>query len=184
MLPTTANLAVQMSPTHDEVTGGWLATVAGMLRNDALDSTITSSPVSGTEATIASAPGARAVARSQPDYPQLERVPPDHYVLGDLLARGGMGRVTRARDRRLGREVAIKSIVRDSAELAARLEREARITARLHHPAIVNVHEAGVWPDGTPFYAMELVAGRSLGDALAGTRTLADRLALLPHGVS
>ena len=40
-----------------------------------------------------------------------------------------------------------------------RFEREARITARLEHPGIVGVHEAGRWPDGEPFYAMRLVRG-------------------------
>ena len=123
-------------------------------------------------------------APKRPDYASLELISPDHYVLDELLARGGMGRVTRARDRRLGRDVAIKSLVRHSPELAMRLEREARITARLHHPAIVNVHEAGVWPGGEPFYAMELVIGRPFGEAIAKTLTLSDRLALLPHVIA
>ncbi|HEY0252091.1 MAG TPA: serine/threonine-protein kinase, partial [Kofleriaceae bacterium] len=81
-------------------------------------------------------------------------------------------------DRRLGREVAIKELLVDSDELARRFEREARITARLQHPSIVSVHEAGRWPNGKPFYAMKLVSGRSLWDALHRTP---QPLSLLPN---
>ncbi len=71
-----------------------------------------------------------------------------------------MGRVIRAQHRRLGREVAIKELLDDHFE--ARFEREARLTARLQHPAIVSVHEARRWPSGVPFYAMKYVAGKPL----------------------
>ena len=69
-------------------------------------------------------------------------------------------------------------------ELAARFEREARITARLQHPAIVQIHEAGTWPNGEPFYAMKLVEGRSLDDAITRTKTLEERLALVANVVT
>src|SRR5262249_26943413 len=61
-----------------------------------------------------------------------------------------------------------------------RFVREALITARLQHPSIVPVYEAGRWPDRAPFYAMKLVAGRPMSDVLARAATLDDRLALLP----
>jgi eukaryotic-like serine/threonine-protein kinase len=77
--------------------------------------------------------------------------------------------------------VAIKELIQETPERAARFEREALITARLQHPAIANLHEAGRWPSGQPFYAMKLVAGRSLGQAAAELRPLAERLALLPN---
>ena len=104
--------------------------------------------------------------------------------LGD--SRGGMGRAFRAWDRRLGREVVIKQIrgVDDPAlraALRARFEREARVTARLHHPGIVGVLELGAWPDGEPFYTMPLVGGVPLDLAIAEAATLAARLALLPR---
>jgi tetratricopeptide (TPR) repeat protein len=116
------------------------------------------------------------------DEPRLVAV--DHYVLGEVIAEGGMGRIRRARDRRLGRDVAIKEVRDPSSELAARLEREARLTARLHHPSIVTVHEAGLGPSGEPFFAMEIVSGRPLDQAIADAPTLAARLALLPHAIA
>src|SRR5262249_46023766 len=80
------------------------------------------------------------------DDKSLGVVDPAHYVITREIARGGMGRVLGARDRRLGREVAIKEVLANDGALARRFEREARITARLQHPSIVSVHEAGSWP--------------------------------------
>ncbi|HTM22103.1 MAG TPA: WD40 repeat domain-containing serine/threonine-protein kinase [Kofleriaceae bacterium] len=115
------------------------------------------------------------------DYGQLAPVDPEHYAIGRDIATGGMGRIRAARDRRLGREVALKELLVDSWELRRRFEREARITARLQHPSIVNIHEAGVWPDGKPFFAMKLVAGRPLDQIIAGATGIDERLALLPN---
>jgi eukaryotic-like serine/threonine-protein kinase len=115
------------------------------------------------------------------DHPDLGEVDPEHYVHGYEVARGGMGRIVAARDRRLGRVVAIKELVHYTPERAARFEREARITARLQHPAIVNLHEAGRWPSGEPFFAMKLVSGRPLSEIVAQRPPLGDRLALLSY---
>ena len=112
------------------------------------------------------------------DLSTLVTVDPEHYLIGPELARGGMGRIHAARDRRLGRDVVIKELLVESEELAKRFEREARITARLQHPSIVSVHEAGRWPNGKPFYAMKLVTGRSLWDAIKQTE---QRISLLPN---
>jgi serine/threonine protein kinase len=113
-------------------------------------------------------------------YSELAHVDPATYQLGAEVARGGMGRIRTAFDRRLGRDVAIKELLVQHPELVRWFEREARITAQLQHPSIVSVHEAGRWPDGMPFYAMRWVAGRSLADAIRDCETLADRLTLLP----
>ncbi len=110
---------------------------------------------------------------------ELPTVDPIVYSKFTELAEGGMGRVLRAFDRRLGREVAIKEV--SDPGLQQRFEREVRITAKLQHPAIVPIYEAGRFPDGSAFYAMRLVPGRTLQDALAATTTLEGRLALLPH---
>jgi WD40 repeat protein len=118
------------------------------------------------------------------DYPQLSTVDRQHYVIAGEIAKGGMGRVLEARDLRLGRAVAIKELLPKNRDAARRFEREARITARLQHPAIIHVYEAGVWPGGEPFYAMPKVAGRSLDKVVAERTTLAERLSLLPNVIA
>jgi serine/threonine protein kinase/predicted negative regulator of RcsB-dependent stress response len=115
------------------------------------------------------------------DLPTFPRADPDHYLVGEEFARGGMGRIRLARDLRLGRQVALKEMLIDGPDAIVRFEREARITARLQHPSIVNVHEAGVWPSGERFYTMTRLEGRSLRDVIAATSTFEARLALLPH---
>ncbi len=128
--------------------------------------------------------GSLTSTRPQPaisDHPALVAVDPEHYVLTEEIARGGMGRVLRARDRRLGRQIAIKENLVNTGDHARRFEREVRITARLQHPSIVHIHEAGVWPTGEPFFAMELVAGRSLDEVISRSATLDQRLALIPN---
>ena len=110
---------------------------------------------------------------------------PDRYELIGEHARGGLGRVVRAVDKRLGRTVAVKELLRhnDTAD-EARFIREALITARLEHPGIVPVHEAGRWPNGEPYYVMKLVEGRTLKELIAEHAALRDRLALLPHVIA
>ncbi|MFT3694538.1 MAG: WD40 repeat domain-containing serine/threonine protein kinase [Kofleriaceae bacterium] len=128
-----------------------------------------------------SAGPARVVVRKggpKADYAQLIEVNPDHYSFEDELARGGMGRIVKAHDRRLGRGVAIKELLPGNDD--SRFEREAKITAKLAHPAIVPVLEAGRWPTGEAFFAMKLVAGESLDKRIASCKTLAQRLALVP----
>jgi serine/threonine protein kinase/tetratricopeptide (TPR) repeat protein len=112
----------------------------------------------------------------------LVEVSPGHYEIKGEFARGGMGRILLAQDRRLGRTVAIKEIRADAGPDAPdRFVREALVTARLQHPAIVPVYEAGRWKGGRPFYAMKLVEGRSLEELLEEAENLSARLALLPH---
>jgi serine/threonine-protein kinase len=90
----------------------------------------------------------------------------------ELLARigaGGMGEVWRARDPRLGRDVAVKVLppeVSDDPERLRRFEKEARSASLLTHPNIVTVHDVGKTGD-VPWIAMELVEGSSLRDLLA-----------------
>ncbi len=96
-------------------------------------------------------------------------------------ARGGLGRVLAKRDRKLDRTVAIKELLTRSPRAEARFAREASITARLEHPGVVPIYEGGTWPDGTPFYAMKLIAGDSLSDRIKATERFDDRLSLIPH---
>ncbi len=106
------------------------------------------------------------------------------YATSEELGRGGMGRVVVAADRHLDREVAMKLLLEGGASEHAsvgavtRFVREARVTGSLEHPGIVPVHELGRRADGTLYYTMKRIRGRSLADVLGERRTLAERLEL------
>ncbi len=91
-----------------------------------------------------------------------------HYEILSPLGKGGMGEVWRAKDTKLGREVAIKTLPEEFAQDAdrlARFEREAKLLASLNHPNIAAIH--GFEEDnGTHFLVMELVEGDTLADRL------------------
>jgi serine/threonine-protein kinase len=100
---------------------------------------------------------------------------PDRYELIGLVARGGMGSVWAARDRKLDREVAVKLLAERFArdEVAVRrFKREARAAARLSgHPNVVTIYDVGQRPPtdeapfGRPFIVMEFLAGGTVADA-------------------
>ncbi|GAA1923126.1 hypothetical protein GCM10009837_55460 [Streptomyces durmitorensis] len=111
----------------------------------------------------------------------------DRYELLAPIGSGGMGQVWRARDRSLGREVAVKLLTAtgsagtagsagstgstggdDQDQLLARFRQEARAAASLDSPYIVAVHDHGT-DDGTPYLVMALVQGRSLDQVLRGS---------------
>jgi len=90
------------------------------------------------------------------------------YEILSLLGAGGMGEVYRARDPRLGRDVAIKVLPADRMADEGRRRRfiqEARAASALNHPNIVTVHEVDS-VDGVDFIVMEYLAGQTLGDAI------------------
>ncbi len=99
------------------------------------------------------------------------------YEVVALLGTGGMGEVYRARDPRLGREVAIKVLpeaTRASAERADRFEREARLLASINHPNIATIHGLEDL-EGSSAIVMELVDGPSLAELIArGPLSLAE----------
>jgi serine/threonine protein kinase/Tol biopolymer transport system component len=100
----------------------------------------------------------------------LENKKLGHYEILELLGRGGMGEVYRARDTRLGREVAIKVLpesIAQNEEVQARFEREARTISSLNHPNICVLHDVGQDGD-TRFLVMELVEGVTLEEKLRG----------------
>ncbi|MDQ3336827.1 MAG: serine/threonine protein kinase [Myxococcota bacterium] len=108
-------------------------------------------------------------------------IPPGaRYESGAEIGRGGMGRVVEATDTLLDRRVAVKEALTTDAELLRRFARETKITARLEHPSIVPVYDAGV-VDGSPFYVMRRVTGRPLSELIRAAPTLEERLALVPH---
>jgi serine/threonine-protein kinase len=94
----------------------------------------------------------------------------DKYELLTVLGHGGMATVYRARDRRLGRDVAVKVIhrhLRDDDEIATRFVREARAVAKLHHPNIVEVFDVSEPDESERYLVVELVEGSSLRRFLA-----------------
>jgi serine/threonine protein kinase len=95
--------------------------------------------------------------------PRQRRLLGHRYTLEGLIGRGGMAEVYRARDRLLGRSVAVK-VLRSAAvteEERARFTAEARTLARLRHPGVVTILDAAT-RDDQPYLVMELVDGRSL----------------------
>src|SRR6516162_3812807 len=95
----------------------------------------------------------------------------DGYEIGELLGRGGMGLVCRARQKALKRDVALKIIVSGvhvGADERARFRTEAEAVARLSHPGIVQIYEVGEQA-GCPYLALEFVSGGSLAEQLNGT---------------
>jgi len=101
--------------------------------------------------------------RDVADHPDLSAT---KYTLVRRLDRGGMGTVYLVRDTELDRDVALKVLSAEDATgaLAERMVREARHIARLEHPNIVPVHDAGRLPDGRVFYVMKLVRGKRLDE--------------------
>jgi serine/threonine protein kinase len=95
------------------------------------------------------------------------------------LGQGGMGGVFCVEDKVLERRVALKviSVADSEGRGSARLQGEARIIARLEHPGIIPVHDAGMLPDGRPYYTMKLVQGERLDEYISHV-SLSDRLRL------
>jgi eukaryotic-like serine/threonine-protein kinase len=92
------------------------------------------------------------------------------YVIAGPIGSGGMGEVYRARDPRLGRDVAVKVLPGDlstDSERLTRFEQEARAAASLNHPNIVAVYDIGQH-DGSPYIVSELLEGETLGQRLHG----------------
>ena len=107
-------------------------------------------------------------------WPEFES---GRYSVIEEIGRGGMGTVYLAVDEELGREVAIKiPNALASASLERRLRSEARVLARLEHPGIVPIHDAGRLADGRLFYVMKRVRGQTLHEYLRGAPGMAERL--------
>ena len=88
------------------------------------------------------------------------------YRLDALVGRGGSAEVWGATDEALGRRVAVKLVTASGGDDAGRVGDEARLLARLSHPGLVPVYDAGTDEAGRPWVVMELVLGETLADAL------------------
>jgi serine/threonine-protein kinase len=117
-----------------------------------------------------------------PDYPHeaaLPRIP--GYEVEELLGRGGMGIVFRARHLALNRTVALKMMLAGAyagPRERERFQREAEAVAALRHPNVVQIYDIGD-SDGRPYFTMEFVEGGSLAQRLAGAPQPAHQAALL-----
>lgn len=95
------------------------------------------------------------------------------YQVLELIGKGGMGAVYRARHLQLGKDVALKTFRTGELQMQIdgsawmRFQREAQAIARLDHPNVVKVFDFGVAENGLPFYTMELLQGCSLADSIA-----------------
>ncbi|MFB4279311.1 protein kinase [Nonomuraea sp. MTCD27] len=113
---------------------------------------------------------------------QQTRLLAERYELITPLGRGTMGTVWRARDRALGREVAVKEIRQDPglteeqrAELRERMVREGRIASRINHPSVASIHDVLI-QDNSPWIIMELIEARSLEQVIEEEGPLPPRL--------
>src|SRR5262245_49992376 len=91
------------------------------------------------------------------------------YTIVRLIASGGMGVVYEATHERLGSRVALKTLharARQSSDIVARFEREARAAVALRGPHVARVFDVDVLPDGSPFMVMEYLEGRDLFDEM------------------
>jgi serine/threonine protein kinase/Flp pilus assembly protein TadD len=122
--------------------------------------------------------GATSPLSSPPSFPPRVGVafgPVSHapdaerYDLQDNFAKGGLGKIWRAKDSRLQREVAFKELLPHALENRAYFERfleEAQITGQLEHPGIVPIYDLGWQANGTPYYSMKLVRGTTFLKAI------------------
>jgi len=113
----------------------------------------------------------------------VPRVIEDKYIVTKLLGRGGMGSVYLATQKRLNRPVAIKVLLSHlvgSSSMRSRFEREARIVARLRHPAIVTIHDFGVLASGHAYLVMEYLDGETLRKTISsGPQSLTAAMTIL-----
>jgi serine/threonine protein kinase len=133
-----------------------------------------SSVPSDFDATIQLAPGVMpqrvvpepVASAANPDSP----VP---FVFGRRIAQGGMGAILEASDCKLGRTIAVKIMLSEaecSEEQKQRFIQEAAVLGRLEHPNIVPIHDLGRDSEGSLYYTMKLVKGRTLQDILNDLR--------------
>ena len=119
--------------------------------------------------TLADGPTSRRISPLPPVTTIARADSGARYVTAQSLGAGGMGEVDLVHDQHIGRRVALKQLRRDSTAdpaLQRRFAREAQIQAQLEHPAIVPVYDIGTAADGSVYFTMKRVRGRSLSHVL------------------
>ena len=114
----------------------------------------------------------------------------EQYEIGVSIGAGGMGKVFRARDTRLNRDVAVKVLPKDfvaDADRLRRFEQEAKTLAALNHPNVLTIHDAGVH-QGAPYLISELLEGKTLREEKNGAalpvRKATDYALQIAHGLA
>jgi serine/threonine-protein kinase len=131
------------------------------------------------------------VDSGEPEAPPPPPIAPDdpaaRYAAVELLGRGGMGEVHRSLDTKIGREVALKTMLavgkRATQRARTRFLREAKVQALLEHPAIVPVYDIDLGPDGRAYFTMKRVRGVTLGRIFREARRDADLGRAPEHGL-
>jgi serine/threonine protein kinase len=126
-------------------------------------------PNDGSPLTTTRPPDEDEAMAAAPD-PYLGREISGHIEIRQLAGVGAMGRVYRAFQKGIDRDVAAKILHRElsaNQQLVSRFHREAKVASRLQHPNVVHVHLAGQLPDGALYIVMEFLDGLSLQSALA-----------------
>ncbi len=181
-VPLAADVTVADLPEPD---AGALGPAGPLPLDEALAPTRTSWPPPGPpdgvdEPTRPSLPAARPISEVEL---ALERAPEpvsargysaaERYRMLGELGRGGMGRILKAHDREIGRDVAVKILLRGVGAPDSDVRRfwmEVQATGQLEHPSIIPVHDVGRLPSGEPFYVMKLLAGRTLAEVVSRLR--------------
>lgn len=118
------------------------------------------------------------------DAGRPRQVVASRYALERLLGRGGTAEVWRAEDTSLGRQVALKLVTVPHDEGSARAGDEARTLAKLNHPGLVPVYDAGTDDEGRPWVVMELVEGETLSDIVRRGPLPSERTASIGQSVA
>jgi serine/threonine protein kinase/WD40 repeat protein len=180
------------TPLHDTANAPTLAT-GGQVSLEEMATRISDT---ASAATIVSAGPPPGVMQATGVIPAVQEHP-GRYEEIRAFASGGMGKIWLMHDSHLGRDIALKQLLPDrlsgatfagppTAELMtipiiARFLQEARITGQLEHPSIIPVYELGYRADGSLYYTMKFVRGRSMQQALGDAKDIVDRLKLLKH---
>lgn len=120
-------------------------------------------------------PGLENQIKDEPSDPFIGTVLDGKYILTDFIGGGGTSLVYRALHKILDLPVAVKILVGDSLmspELLARFEREAKMSANINHPNIIQVRDYGVGERGQPFIVMELLPGATLSEILDESKNI------------
>jgi eukaryotic-like serine/threonine-protein kinase len=133
------------------------------------DETIASNPTVAKGSTLGPQPTVAETAHGHAPAEPRDAASLPGYQIAGLIGRGGMGEVVRGHDIEIGRDVAIKRLrgAQASPDAVARFLREAKIQARLEHPAIIPVHTIGRDSDGQPYFTMKRITGVTLVELLA-----------------